>query len=200
MGLIHAALRRPITVLIAVLGVVLASLLALHRMSVDIFPALNEPVIYVAQPYGGMSPAQMEGYLVYYYEYNFLYISGIQTVESKSIQSIGLLKLTFLPGTDMNQALAQTVAYVERARIYAGWNGSAFCPTLRCRQCAGRRPHSDQPFAQCRGAGRSRAPSRAPAVCDPARRFRAAAVRRQPAHHRDPCGSGASALLPHVCG
>ncbi len=92
MGLIRAALRHPITVLIAVLGVVLASLLAIHRMSVDIFPSLNEPVIYVAQPYGGMSPAQMEGYLVYYYEYNFLYISGIQSVESKSIQSIGLLE------------------------------------------------------------------------------------------------------------
>lgn len=118
MGLIHAALRRPITVLIAVLGVVLGSFLAIHRMSVDIFPALNEPVIYVAQPFGGMSAAQMEGYLVYYYEYNFLYISGVQSVESKSIQSIGLIKLTFLPGTDMDQALAQTVAYVERARAY----------------------------------------------------------------------------------
>lgn len=118
MWLVHAALRRPITVLIAVLGVVLVSVLAIHRMQVDIFPELNEPVIYVAQPYGGMSPAQMEGYLVYYYEYNFLYISGIQSVESKSIQSIGLLKLTFLPGTDMNQALSQTVAYSERARAY----------------------------------------------------------------------------------
>jgi multidrug efflux pump subunit AcrB len=118
MGLIHAALRRPITVLIAVLGMVLASLLAVHRMAVDIFPVLNEPVIYVAQPYGGMSPAQMEGYLVYYYEYNFLYISGIQNVESKSIQSVGLLKLTFLPGTNMDEALAQTVAYVARARAY----------------------------------------------------------------------------------
>ncbi len=118
MGLIHAALRRPITVMIAVLGMVLASLVAIHRMSVDIFPTLNEPVIYVAQPYGGMSPAQMEGYLVYYYEYNFLYISGIKNVESKSIQSVGLLKLTFLPGTNMDEALAQTVAYVERARAY----------------------------------------------------------------------------------
>src|SRR6185437_2467013 len=118
MGLIRAALRRPITVLIAVLGVALLSAFAIHRMPVDIFPNLNEPVIYVAQPYGGMTPAQMEGYLVYYYEYNFLYISGIQNVESKSIQSIGLLKLTFLPGTDMNQALAQTLAYVERARAY----------------------------------------------------------------------------------
>jgi len=118
MGLIRAALRHPISVLIVVLGVVLVSILAVYRMPIDIFPDLNEPVIYVAQPYGGMSPAQMEGYLVYYYEYNFLYISGIQNVESKSIQSIGLLKLTFRAGTDMNQALAQTIAYSERARAY----------------------------------------------------------------------------------
>ena len=44
----------------------------------DIFPEVGNPVIYVAQPYGGMNPAQMEGFLTYYYEYHFLYITGIQ--------------------------------------------------------------------------------------------------------------------------
>src|SRR5579885_3705564 len=101
MWLILSALRRPITVVVAVIGVALASILALSRMRIDIFPNLDVPVIYVAQPYGGMSPAQMEGYLVYYYEYHFLYINGIQSVEDKSIQGNGLLKLTFHPGTDM---------------------------------------------------------------------------------------------------
>ena len=67
MWLIRAALRRPITILVAVISFGLLSVLALLRMPVDIFPNLNLPVIYVAQPYGGMSPAQMEGYLVYYY-------------------------------------------------------------------------------------------------------------------------------------
>jgi hypothetical protein len=66
-------------------------------------------VIYVAQPYGGMSPAQMEGYITYYYEYHFLYINGIESVESKSIQNTSLLKLTFHAGTDMAEALAQTI-------------------------------------------------------------------------------------------
>ncbi len=60
----------------------------------------------------------MEGYLVYYYEYHFLYITGIESVESKSIQNVGLLKLTFHPGTDMSQALAQTISYVDRARAF----------------------------------------------------------------------------------
>ncbi len=118
MGLIRAALRRPITVLVLVFGVALGAILAVLRMRADIFPDLNLPVIYVAQPYGGMSPAQMEGYLVYYYEYHFLYINGIESVEDKSIQGNGLLKLTFHPGTDMSQALAQTISYVNRAHAF----------------------------------------------------------------------------------
>ena len=118
MWLIRAALRRPIATLVIVIAVALCSILAVVRMRIDIFPDLNFPVIYVAQPYGGMSPAQMEGYLVYYYEYHFLYINGIESVEDKSIQGNGLLKLTFYPGTNMSEALAQTISYVNRARAF----------------------------------------------------------------------------------
>src|SRR5216110_173251 len=118
MWLLRAALRSPISVVVIVLDVALCSILAITRMPTDIFPNLNLPVIYVAKPFGGMSPAQMEGYLVYYYEYHFLYITGIESVESKSIQNVGLLKLIFHPGTDMSQAMAQTVGYVDRARAF----------------------------------------------------------------------------------
>src|SRR5947209_632659 len=118
MWLVFGAMRRPITVMVAVLGVLLCSVLAIRRMPVDIFPDLGAPAIYVAQPYGGMDPAQMEGYLTYYYEYHFLYITGIEHVESKNIQGASLMKLVFYPGTDMDQAIAQTVAYVNRARAF----------------------------------------------------------------------------------
>src|SRR3979490_1230589 len=87
-------------------------------MSRDIFPDLGVPVLYVAQPYGGMDPAQMEGFIVNYYEYHFLYITGIEHVESKSIQGVGLIKLQFHPGTNMAQATAETVGYVDRARAF----------------------------------------------------------------------------------
>src|SRR4051812_46329596 len=118
MWLIRAARRRPITILAFVIGIAAAALFAGGRMRADIFPDLDLPAIYLAQPYGGLSPAQMEGYIVYYYEYHILYINGIESVESKSIQNTGLLKLTFHPGTDMSQALAQTIAYVNRARAF----------------------------------------------------------------------------------
>jgi multidrug efflux pump subunit AcrB len=79
---------------------------------------VGDPAIYVAQPYGGMDPAQIEGFLTYYYEYHFLYITGIDHVESKSIQGAALMKLVFHEGTDMAQAMAQTVGYVNRARAF----------------------------------------------------------------------------------
>ncbi len=118
MWLIRAALRRPITVIVFAAALALLSVIALLRTRIDIFPGLDLPTIYVAQPYGGLSPQQMEGFIDYYYEYHFLYINGIQSVESRSIQGTGLIRLNFHPGTDMSQALAQTISYVNRARAF----------------------------------------------------------------------------------
>ncbi len=118
MWLVLTAMRRPITILVAVVSIALCSILALRRMPVDIFPKLGAPAIFVAQPYGGMDPSQMEGYLTYYYEYHFLYITGIEHVESKNIQGVSLMKLVFHEGTDMSQAMAEVVGYVNRARAF----------------------------------------------------------------------------------
>src|SRR3954465_9695936 len=118
MNLVSFALRRPISLLTMVVAVALIGFLAIDRMSRDIFPDLGVPVLYVAQPYGGMDPAQMEGFIVNYYEYHFLYVNGIEHVESKSIQGAALIKLQFHPGTDMSRAMAETVSYVNRARAF----------------------------------------------------------------------------------
>src|SRR3972149_6790787 len=74
--------------------------------------------MYVCQPSGGMDPQQMEGYLANYYEYHFLYVNGIHHVESKNVQGMSLMKLFFHPGTNMSQAMAETVGYVNRARSF----------------------------------------------------------------------------------
>jgi multidrug efflux pump subunit AcrB len=118
MRLVLTALSRPFTVVAALLAVALCAALALKRMPVDIFPQVGDPAIYVAQPYSGMDPAQMEGYLTYYYEYHFLYITGIDHVESKSIQGAALMKLVFHEGINMAQAMAETIGYVNRARAF----------------------------------------------------------------------------------
>jgi multidrug efflux pump subunit AcrB len=135
MPLIQFALRHPVTVMIVVISVILGSVMALGKplslglgfkwpeslpqgMEVDIFPALDLPVIYVCQPYHGMDAAQMEGYLTNYYEYHFLYISGIHHVESRNIAGTALMKLTFHAGTNMSQAMAETINYVNRSQAF----------------------------------------------------------------------------------
>ncbi len=135
MNLVRLALRRPLTVMVIILAIALGSFLAVapsvceqlgipypdglpKGMEVDIFPSLNLPVIYVCQPYGGMDPAQMEGYITNFYEYHFLYISGIHHVESRNVQGTALMKLYFHPGTNMAQAMAETINYVNRSHAF----------------------------------------------------------------------------------
>ena len=111
------ALRRPVTVLVLVLAALCGSGLALARMKVDLFPAFNQPLITVAQPYGGMSPQQLEALMTYYYESHFFYVNGIEHVEARNVQGMCLLRLAFHPGTDMAQAMGEVVAAVNRARF-----------------------------------------------------------------------------------
>lgn len=118
MRLVITALKRPLTIMILVTAVALCSFLAIQRMRVDIFPNVGERAIYVAQSYGGMDPAQMEGFLNYYFEYHFLYITGIQYIQSRNVQSASLMKLVFQPDTDMSDAMAQVVGYVNRSRAF----------------------------------------------------------------------------------
>src|SRR3954470_4241264 len=135
MKLVLFALRRPLTVMVLIVAIALGDFLAVGNyvfaqlrlpypaglpkgMEVDIFPNLNLPVIYVAQPYGGMDPAQMEGFITNYYEYHFLYISGIHHVESRNVQGMALMRLYFHPGTNMAQAMAETINYINRAHAF----------------------------------------------------------------------------------
>src|SRR5947207_13717363 len=99
MNLVSFALRRPISLLTMMLAAALAGFLALDRMARDIFPDLGVPVLYVAQPYGGLDPAQMEGFITNYDEYHFLYLNRIEHVESNSILCVALIKLQFHPRT-----------------------------------------------------------------------------------------------------
>ena len=118
MGIVRGALRRPFTVLVAVFALVLSAFLALRGAPIDIFPNLGVPVLYVVQPFAGLSPSQMEGQVVTYYEYHFLYVNGVEHIDSQSIQGMAMLKLYFRPGTDIAQSMAQVVAMSFRATAF----------------------------------------------------------------------------------
>ena len=105
--MVRTALRRPITIMVLFLGILLFSVMAIRTIPIDIFPKLNLPTIYVIEQYGGMSAQQMEGFFATRMQDQFLYINGIKNVESKNIQGLSLIKLTFYETTDMAEASAQ---------------------------------------------------------------------------------------------
>ncbi|MGA2090482.1 MAG: efflux RND transporter permease subunit [Endomicrobiales bacterium] len=113
--LVELAMRRPITVVVLCFALALGATSSLFNMQFDIFPDLGTPQIFVVEPYGGLSPAQVESFLTYNFESQFFYVNGIEHIESKSIAQTSIIKLRFYPGTNMAAAMAEVVAYSSRA-------------------------------------------------------------------------------------
>ena len=100
------------------LGLLLFSVMAIRTIPIDIFPRLNLPTIYVIEQYGGMSAQQMEGFFATRMQDQFLYVNGIKNIESKNIQGLTLIKLTFYESTDMAEASAQVALQVNRSMAF----------------------------------------------------------------------------------
>lgn len=116
MNLIRTALRKPITIMVLVAGLFFFGIKAIQTIKIDIFPAMNLPVIYLSHPFGGYSPNQMESFFGKQYVNILLYVSGVKSIESKNIQGLTLLKLTFYENVNMAQAAAEVSAFANRAQ------------------------------------------------------------------------------------
>lgn len=116
MNLIRLALRKPITILVLVAGLCFFGISAVKKIKIDIFPALDLPVIYLSHPFGGYTPTQMEAFFGKNYVNLLLYVSGVKSIETKNIQGLTLMKLSFYPGTNMAQAAAEVSAFSNRAQ------------------------------------------------------------------------------------
>ncbi|MBS1594219.1 MAG: efflux RND transporter permease subunit [Bacteroidetes bacterium] len=115
MNLVAAALRRPITLIVIFASLIIFAVMSLMKIPIDIFPALNMPTIYIVEPYGGMSPQQMEGFFSTGLQDQFLYVNGIKSIESKNTQGLTFIKLSFYENTNMAEASSQVATYVNRA-------------------------------------------------------------------------------------
>lgn len=114
MDLIRFALRKPITIIVLVAGLFFFGINAVRTIKVDIFPKLDLPVMYIAHPFGGYTPNQMETFFAKQYINILLYVNGIKSIETKNIQGLTLMKLNFYPGTDMAQASAELSSFTNR--------------------------------------------------------------------------------------
>jgi multidrug efflux pump subunit AcrB len=115
MSMVSSALKRPITVVVITISLMIFAVLSAINIPIDIFPQLNLPTIYVIESYGGMSPQQMEGFFSTRLQDQFLYVNGIKNISTKNIQGLTMLKISFYESTNMAEAQAQVALQVNRA-------------------------------------------------------------------------------------
>lgn len=114
MNLIRFALRKPISILVLVAGLFFFGIGAIRTIKVDILPKMNLPVIYLAHPFGGYTPNQMESYFAKNYVNILLFANGVKSIESKNIQGLTLMKISYYEDTNMAQAAAELSALANR--------------------------------------------------------------------------------------
>src|SRR6201995_2590901 len=118
MSMVTSALKRPITVLVITMSLLIFAVLSAISIPIDIFPKLNLPTIYVIESYAGMSPQQMEGFFATGLQNQFLYVDGVKDISSKSIQGLTIVKISFYESTNMAEASAQVALQVNRAQSF----------------------------------------------------------------------------------
>ena len=118
MSMVTSALKRPITVIVITMSLLIFAVLSALNIPIDIFPQLNLPTIYVIESYGGMSAQQMEGFFSTRLGDQFLYVNGVKNISSKNIQGLTLIKITFYENTNMAEASAEVALQVNRAQSF----------------------------------------------------------------------------------
>jgi multidrug efflux pump subunit AcrB len=110
------AIRTPYLIVVICLVIILVGTVSVVRMPVDLFPAMNIPVVAVATFYPGMPPEQIEGNITFHLERFFTLASGIDHMESRSLSGVSLIKVYFQPGTNPDSAVT-TIASLAMAEI-----------------------------------------------------------------------------------
>lgn len=94
------SIRNPYLIVVLCLVVAILGTVSVSDMPVDMFPAINLPVVAVATFYSGMPPQQIEANLTYHLERQFMLADGIDHMESRSLPGVSLIKVYFRAGTD----------------------------------------------------------------------------------------------------
>lgn len=114
MWLVSLALRRPLSIAVMALLMLVLGTLSFAHMNVDIFPVINLPVVMMVWNYPGLSQYDMERRIVTISERALsTTVNAIEHLESESIQGIGIVKIYFQPGANLGSSMAQVSAVSE---------------------------------------------------------------------------------------
>ena len=115
MWIVRLALRRPYTFVVLALLIAVLGIVSVVSMPIDIFPAINIPVVNVIWNYSGLSPTEMQDRVVTTSERAFTTtVSGIEHIESVSLRGVAVTRLYFHPNVPIEAAIAQVNAQAQQ--------------------------------------------------------------------------------------
>ena len=116
MWIVALALRRPYTFIVMAIVILILTPITILRTPTDIFPDINIPVVSVVWFYTGMSPQDMANRIVANSERGITTtVNDIEHMESQSVYGLGIIKVFFHPGTNVQGAVAQITAISQTA-------------------------------------------------------------------------------------
>ncbi len=117
MWIVEVALRRPYTFLVMALLILIATPLVLLKMSTDIFPEINIPVISIVWTYTGLSAQEVGNRITAVHERSLTTtVNDIEHIESESLAGFSIIKIFFQPNANIPTAIAQVVA-IEQSQL-----------------------------------------------------------------------------------
>jgi multidrug efflux pump subunit AcrB len=135
MWIVEVALRRPYTFLVMALLILLATPLVLLKMSTDIFPEINIPVISIVWNYTGLSAQEIGNRITAVNERSLTTtVNDIEHIESESLSGFSIIKIFFQPNANIPTAIAQVVA-IEQSQLRMCATGSRRKP-ISCARTA----------------------------------------------------------------
>ena len=116
MWIVRLALRRPYTFTVVALLILILGTLAALRMAKDIFPPIDIPIVSIVWSYSGLTPDEMEKRMTLLSERGLsITVNDIEHIESQSLLGIGVIKIFFYAGTNIDAAVAQVTAISQAA-------------------------------------------------------------------------------------
>src|SRR5580698_1478163 len=114
MWIVALALRRPYTFVVMAIVIIILFVVTVFRTPTDIFPDINIPVVSVVWSYIGMSPLDMADRIVLNSERGInTTVNDIEHMESQSVNGLGVIKVFFRPGTNVQGAIAEITAICQ---------------------------------------------------------------------------------------
>src|SRR6267142_275578 len=111
MWVVRLALNRTYTFVVAALLIVVLGAVSIYRLSTDVFPNIDIPVVSVVWSYTGMPADEVESRIVFLNERVLTAsVNGIEHIESQSLSGVGVIRIYFQPGANVAEAEAQVTA------------------------------------------------------------------------------------------